>query len=85
LWDFIFWTKNLGHLPVHLIPDIDDKFIMLNGVSGNFCLHISNELDEKEEYFSQSWSSNTKNFLVVNDQNVKLFNWHKKIKKKKFQ
>lgn len=72
-----FWTKNLGHLPVHLVPTENDKFIMLNGVSGNFCLHISNNEDDKNTYFSQSWSSNTKNFLLVNDNNAKLYNWHK--------
>jgi len=50
---------------------------MLNGVSGNFCLHISNNEEERNIYFSQSWSSNTKNFLLVNDKNAKLYNWHK--------
>lgn len=75
-----FWTKNLGHLPVHLMPTIDDKFIMLNGVNGNFCLHISSNEEDKETYFSQSWSSNTKNFLLVNDNNAKLYNWHKDTK-----
>lgn len=72
-----FWTKNLGHLPVHLMPTVDDKFIMLNGISGNFCLHISNSGEDENTYFSQSWSSNTKNFLLVNDKNAKLYNWHK--------
>jgi len=75
--DISFWTKNLGHLPVHLMPTVNDKFIMLNGVNGNFCLHISNNEEDKDTYFSQSWSSNTKNFLLVNDNNAKLYNWHK--------
>lgn len=78
--DISFWTKNLGHLPVHLMPTVNDKFIMLNGVNGNFCLHISNNEDEENTYFSQSWSSNTKNFLLVNDNKAKLYNWHKDTK-----
>lgn len=75
--DISFWTKNLGYLPVHLMPTVNDKFIMLNGISGNFCLHISNNEEDKNTYFSQSWSSNTKNFLLVNNNNAKLYNWHK--------
>jgi hypothetical protein len=61
--DILFWSSQLGHLPVHLAPAVDDKYIMLNGISGNFCLHFSNEPEESTAYFSQSWSSNTKNFF----------------------
>lgn len=75
--DISFWIRNLGHLPVHLIPTVNDKFIMLNGINGNFCLHISNNQEDENTYFSQSWSSNTKNFLLVNNNNAKLYNWHK--------
>lgn len=78
--DISFWTKNLGHLPIHLMPTVNDKFIMLNGVNGNFCLHISNNEEDRNTYFSQSWSSNTKNFLLVNDNKAKLYNWHKDTK-----
>jgi len=78
--DILFWTKELGHLPVHLSPTVNDKYIMLNGVSGNFCLHFAEQPDESNTYFSQSWSCNTKNFLLVNENNVRLFNWHKDIK-----
>ena len=78
--DILFWTKKLGHLPVHLSPSIKDKYIMLNGISGNFCLHFAEEADDSNTYFSQSWSSNTKNFLLVNQETVKLYNWHKDVK-----
>lgn len=78
--DIEFWTKNLGHLPIHLKTEINNKFIMLNGISGNFCIHISEDEDEQDTYFSQSWSSNTKNFILVKDNNLKLFNWHKETK-----
>jgi adenine-specific DNA-methyltransferase len=71
-----FWAKNLGHLPVHLEPTVNDKYIMLNGISGNFCLHISDTEEDENTYFSQSWSSNTKNFLLLNNINAKLFNWY---------
>jgi len=78
--DISFWTKNWGHLPVRLMPKVNDKFIMLNGINGNFCLHISNNEEDRDTYFSQSWSSNTKNFLLVKDNNAKLYNWHKETK-----
>lgn len=75
-----FWTKKLGHLPVHLSPTVNDKYIMLNGISGNFCLHFAERVEERNTYFSQSWSSSTKNFLVVNGENIRLYNWHKEVK-----
>jgi len=80
LTDISYWTKKLGHLPVHLSPEVKEKFILLNGVTGNFCLHFTNQPEERNIYFSQAWSSNTKNFLVVDGENVKLFNWQKDIK-----
>lgn len=53
---------------------------MLNGVSGNFCLHFAEQAEQSNTYFSQSWSCNTKNFLLVNEKMVRLFNWHKDLK-----
>ena len=50
---------------------------MLNGITGNFCLDVSNNEEDKNLYFSQSWSSNTKNFLLVHNDKAKLYNWHK--------
>lgn len=78
--DISFWAKNSGYLPVHLKPLLNDKFILLNGVSGNFCLHISKDEEDKNIYFSQSWSSNTKIFLLVNSNKAKLYNWNKETK-----
>jgi len=80
LTDITFWTKQLGHLPVHLSPTVHNKYIMLNGISGNFCLHFAEQADDINVYFSQAWSCNTKNFLLVNESNVRLFNWFKDIK-----
>lgn len=71
------WTRNLGHLPIHLKPEVNDKFIMLNGISGNFCLDLSGNEQTRDLYFSQSWSSNTKVFLSLKDDIAKLYDWHK--------
>jgi len=79
LTDINYWTKKLGHLPIHLKPTISNKYLLLNGTSGDFCIHISNteEIESPYSYYSQSWSSNTKNYLVLNNDNVKLYNWSK--------
>lgn len=77
LTDLSFWKKKLGHLPIRLIPSVEGKYILLNGLNGNFCIHFTTEAESKNTYFSQSWSSNTKNFLAVNNESVKLFNWQK--------
>lgn len=81
--DILFWARQLGHLPVHLSPSVINKYIMLNGVNGNFCIHFADQVEDSDTYFSQSWSSNTKNFLVINEENVELFNWHKEVKEEK--
>lgn len=72
------WKIKFGLLPIHLNPvEMNDKYLMLNGGYGDFCLQIFNIEDSLPIYFSQAWSSNTKNFVVVDDNNVKIFNWLK--------
>lgn len=49
---------------------------MLNGSYGNFCLKTQATNDE-EDYNSSSWSSNTKNFIVLKDNFAEIHNWKK--------
>lgn len=73
------WKKSFGLLPIHLNPiETDKKFLMLNGAYGNFCLNFSNEEEDSSIYFSESWSSDTKNYILVKDENVKIYNWIKR-------
>jgi tRNA1(Val) A37 N6-methylase TrmN6 len=73
------WKKNFGLLPIHINPLIaENKFLMLNGGQGDFCLQICTENENEDSYFSQSWSTNTKNFIVLNGSKVKIYNWLKK-------
>ncbi len=68
------WKNNLGLLPIHLFSaKIEDKFILLNGGVGNFCID-TNPNKNPDEYFSYAWSSNTKNFVTVNNDRVFLYN-----------
>lgn len=77
LHDIIHWKKQLGLLPINLFSsEQNNKYILLNGGYGDFCIDFeSNENPEK--YYSYAWSSNTKNFLTIEDDNVKLYNWLK--------
>lgn len=88
--DILTWKQSFGLLPIHLIPDRDENsYIMLNGGYGNFCLTTEVDNRETDAYHSLAWSSNTKNFVVLNDLNVIIYNWKKgkteEIKKKQVE
>jgi type I restriction-modification system DNA methylase subunit len=73
------WKKGFGLLPIRLLPSIqdDNSFIMLNGGSGDFCIKPSLLDENPEELKNLAWSSNTKNFVVVEDEHVAIYNWKK--------
>jgi len=76
LSDISVWKKSFGLLPIHLKKATEQKFVMLNGGYGDFCLQtVQNNTLPPEDYYSPSWSSNTKNFVVVGEDKVKIFNW----------
>src|SRR5680860_1053192 len=72
--DISFWKQNYGLLPLHLKNAPEERFLMLNGGYGDFCLQTfdSDNVDLFNEY---SWSSNTKNYLIVQDENIRIVNW----------
>lgn len=69
-----FWKQAFGLLPLHLKETNEERFIMLNGGYGDFCLQTfeDGDADLFKEY---SWSSNTKNYLVIKNENIQIFNW----------
>lgn len=76
LFDIQVWKQQLGLLPVHLNPLNDNGgHMMLNGGNGDFCLQTANLEIENIDLYSKSWSSSTKNFLIVKDDNVQIHNW----------
>ena len=79
LTEILTWKQNFGLLPIHLMPtQLDDKsFIMLNGGHGDFCLKTNYEEQSPEIYNTLAWSSNTKNFVVIDTENVTIYNWKK--------
>lgn len=72
--DISFWKQNYGLLPLHLKDVVEKRYLMLNGGYGDFCLQTieDGDVDLFNEY---SWSSNTKNYLIVEKDNIKIVNW----------
>lgn len=77
LGDINIWESNFGLLPMKLNPlNQEDKFIMLNGGQGDFCLKTSGKDNENPStIYGESWSTNTKNFLFINENSVEVINW----------
>lgn len=72
----IVWAQNEGLLPIKLDPMTGiEKYIMLNGGLHDFCLDLSNEDLCKETCYSAAWSTNTKNYVIVKNSAVHVFNW----------
>ena len=72
------WQQSFGLLPIHLKPTINDsKFVMLNGGYGDFCLQTLKDGNDIEDYYSKSWSSNTKYFVVLENDKAIIYNWLK--------
>ena len=72
------WKSNFGLLPIKLNPLFqDDKFLMLNGGIGDFCLKMSSIGDNNlENIHQESWSTNTKNFLFIEEDFIEVTNWY---------
>ncbi len=71
------WKRQLGLLPVNLFSlQSQDKYILLNGGYGDFCIDLNPNI-ETPDYYSSAWSSNTKNFVTLNNGKIKLYNWIK--------
>ena len=77
--DISFWKQSFGLLPIHLFSSQTEEssFIMLNGGYGDFCIQTDIAEKNPDEYYSLSWSSNTKNFVVLDDDTVNIYNWKK--------
>lgn len=72
------WKSNFGLLPIKLNPLSQlDKFLMLNGGLGDFCLKTSSIGHENiQNVFQESWSTNTKNFLFIDEDFIEVTNWY---------
>lgn len=70
------WAEYSGLMPIQIDPTEDiQRFIMLDGGLYDFCLDFSRESWCKEECDSIAWSSNTKNYVHINNDEVLVYNW----------
>src|ERR1035437_9167910 len=72
------WKSNFGLLPIRLTPHYQsDKFLMLNAGVGDFCLKTSSFGEESiHNIYQESWSTNTKNFLFIDNDFIEVTNWY---------
>jgi type I restriction-modification system DNA methylase subunit len=49
---------------------------MLNGGNKDFCLQTSVFENDKVSFFSDSWSTNTKNFVILDTDYAHVYNWY---------
>ena len=78
LADITIWKQSFGLLPIHLKANKSEpNYVMLNGGYGDFCLQTAYDSSNENDYFSKSWSSNTKNFVVIDNDKVRIYNWFK--------
>jgi adenine-specific DNA-methyltransferase len=73
------WKILLGLLPIKLMSTnpAANKYILLNGGTGDFCLQLNENIEDDEFYYSSAWSSNTKNFVTYTNDNTFVYNWKK--------
>ena len=72
-----YWKQKFGLYPVFIDPKSNrSRFLMLNGGSKDFCLQTSpSDNDSSDGFYSNSWSTNTKNFVTFDKDFVQVHNW----------
>lgn len=71
------WARQAGLLPIRLDPTLrENKYIMLDGGFYDFCLDLTNSPSKREDYFSQAWSTNTKNYISLYNNDIVVYNWN---------
>ena len=70
------WAIDSGLLPMHLAPhNMGERYIMLDGGYYEFCLDLDIEDCTESDYNSYAWSSDVKNYIRVQGENVSVYNW----------
>ena len=79
------WQFNLGLLPVPLYvgSQEDNRHVLLNGTSGNFCLDEQFDLSPHERA-RLAWSSNTGHHLSTSREFVEVIRWDQPEKIERF-
>ena len=73
------WRKALGMSNIPLFETDANRFIMMNGSSGNFCLSLANaDTMSDTQCRSLAWSSDVSHFINVFESKVEVHRWDKK-------
>jgi len=71
-----YWKQQFGLYPMLMNPKTSGiKYLMLNGGNRDFCLQTGSFNDVREVFYSEAWSTNTKNFLAFDNNYVYVYNW----------
>lgn len=76
LRDIRHWRRSFGVYPIQVKANTPKQFALLTGGVGDFCLDVSPELD-KRNFDTIAWSLNTKNYIAIGNNDVKIYNWLK--------
>lgn len=70
------WRRTLGYLPVPLRDDaVEQRFVMLNGAKGNFCLDVRGEEIARGEQREVAWSADVDHYVCVDTSGVEVLRW----------
>lgn len=75
--DINSWRKNLGFFPHTLFQKTHqhEKYVLLNGKGGNFCVDYTNETVENCRAYA--WSANVGHYLTIDQDKLTVYRWDK--------
>jgi hypothetical protein len=68
------WSSDLGLLPIPFLPNDDRRYILVNGLSGNFCLDQTEDRD-RDEKRGGAWSSNVGHYVSLRGEEVEVLRY----------
>lgn len=76
LYEISTWEQRLGYLPIPLFGlHAEQRFVLLNGSKGNFCLDIGEESNDTSRWNSIAWSSDVDHYVRVQGDQVFVSRW----------
>ncbi len=68
------WSSDLGLLPIPFLPNDDRRFLLVNGLTGNFCLDQTEDRD-RDEKRGGAWSSNVGHYVSLLGERVEVLRY----------
>jgi len=79
------WKEALGHLPVRLRNEEEnvDRFVLLNGARGNFCLDFVGDLDPRSQR-AAAWSCDVGHYITCVGDSITVNRWDRNSREERF-